>query len=248
LLTNFFRYINFAIGEFNGQTLGRRLPFMEVFVFIWPMLFVLVFAIICALLARRKDRYVVGWFVCGLFFSLIALIIIAFLPKAEIKRPPTYTSKYLAQTGLIAALYADITVILAPISYGPIQVRVSEALTVLPYLTPAAIPGLFVGCVVANIYGGLGIYDIIGGSLCTLVAAFLTFLASRAKKPIFAPVPPVLVNAFGVSLYLHFLFQLPYWLTVIYIAAGEIVACFIIGYPLLRIVLKKEKILRMLKT
>ncbi|KPL04502.1 MAG: hypothetical protein AMJ73_04180 [candidate division Zixibacteria bacterium SM1_73] len=158
------------------------------------------------------------------------------------------SAKYIAQVGIIGSLYAVITIILAPISYGPIQVRVSEALTVLPYLSPAAIPGLFIGCVVANIYGGLGIYDIIGGSLLTLLAAFLTFLASKTKKPILAPVPPVLVNAFGVSLYLHFLFQLPYWITVIYIGTGEIAACFVLGYLLLRIILRKEWILKMLKT
>jgi uncharacterized membrane protein len=157
------------------------------------------------------------------------------------------STKYIAQVGIIGSLYAVITIILAPLSYGPVQVRVSEALTVLPYLTPAAIPGLFVGCVLANVYGGLGIYDIIGGSLCTLLAAFLTFLCSRTKRPILAPLPPVLVNAFGVSLYLHFLFQFPYWITVIYVGIGEIVACFILGYPLLKIILKKEKILRMLK-
>jgi uncharacterized membrane protein len=158
-----------------------------------------------------------------------------------------FSTKFLAQVGIIGSLYAVITIILAPISYGPIQVRISEALTVLPYLTPAAIPGLFVGCVVANIYGGLGIYDIIGGSLCTLLAAFLTSISSKTKKPILAPLPPVLVNAFGVSLYLHFLFQLPYWLSVIYIGIGEMVACFILGYPLLRIILKKERFLERLK-
>ncbi|KPK77287.1 MAG: hypothetical protein AMJ89_02715 [candidate division Zixibacteria bacterium SM23_73] len=158
------------------------------------------------------------------------------------------STKYIAQVGIIASLYAVITIVLAPISYGPIQVRISEVLTVLPYLSPAAIPGLFIGCVLANIYGGLGIYDIIGGSLCTLLAAFLTFLASRTKRPVLAPLPPVLVNAFGVGLYLHLLFQLPYRLTVIYIGIGEIVACFILGYPLLRIILKKEKILKMLRT
>jgi uncharacterized membrane protein len=157
------------------------------------------------------------------------------------------STKYIAQVGIIGSLYAVITIILAPLSYGPVQVRVSEALTVLPYITPTAIPGLFVGCVLANIYGGLGIYDIIGGSLCTLLAAFLTFLCSRTKRPILAPLPPVLVNAFGVSLYLHFLFEFPYWITVIYVGMGEIVACFILGYPLLKIILRREKILKMLK-
>ena len=158
------------------------------------------------------------------------------------------STKYIAQVGIIASLYAAITIILAPISYGPIQVRVSEALTVLPYLTPAAIPGLFIGCALANINSPAGIVDVIGGSLCTLLAAFLTFLFSRTKKPILAPIPPVLVNAFGVSLYLHPLWEWNYWATVIWVAIGEIVACFILGYPLLRIILKKEKILKMLKT
>ena len=149
--------------------------------------------------------------------------------------------------GIIASLYAVITIALAPISYGPVQVRVSEVLTILPYLTPTAIPGLFIGCIVANIYGGLGIYDIIGGSLCTLLAAYLTYLFSKTRKPILAPLPPVVVNALGVSFYLHFLFQLPYWLTVAYIAMGEIVACYVLGYPLLLIILRREKLLEIFK-
>ena len=140
-----------------------------------------------------------------------------------------------------------LTIVLAPISYGPVQVRVSEVLTILPFLTPASVPGLFIGCVVANTYGGLGIYDIIGGSLCTLMAALLTYLLSKTRKPILAPLPPVVINALGVSLYLHFLFQLPYWLTVAYIALGEMVACFALGYPLLLVILKREKLARIFK-
>lgn len=156
-------------------------------------------------------------------------------------------TKFIAQTGIFAALYAVITISLAPISYGPIQVRVSEALTVFPYITPAAIPGLFLGCLVANIYGGLGLADILGGSLCTLIAAFLTYLLSKTKKPILAPLPPVVINAFGVSFYLHLLFKLPYWLTVLYIAVGEFLACYVLGYPLLKIILKREKLSKVLK-
>ena len=154
--------------------------------------------------------------------------------------PMTFSSKYIAQAGIIAALYAVITIVLAPISYGPVQIRVSEALTVLPYLTPSAIPGLFLGCLLANIYGGLGIYDIVGGSFLTLIAGFFTYLLSKKRKPILTPIPPVLFNAFGVSLYLHFLFKLPYWLTVVYVGAGEIVACYLIGYPLLKIILSRQ--------
>lgn len=125
--------------------------------------------------------------------------------------------------------------------------RISEALTILPFLTPSAIPGLFIGCIVANVYGGLGIYDIVGGSLFTLLSAFLTYLLSKTRKPLLAPLPPVVVNSLGVSMYLHFLFQLPYWLTVAYIALGEIAACFVLGYPLLLIVLKRENLLGIFK-
>lgn len=159
----------------------------------------------------------------------------------------TLSTRYMAQVGIIASLYAVITVALAPISYGPIQVRVSEALTVLPYLTPAAIPGLFLGCLLANVYGGLGLPDIIGGSLCTLLAAFLTYLMSKMQKPILAPLPPVVVNSLGVSLYLHLLFQLPYWVTVAYIAMGQIAACFVLGYPLLLFLLRRKKLLEVLR-
>ena len=82
---------------------------------------------------------------------------------------------FLMQASLIAAIYAAITIALAPISYGQIQVRVAEALTILPAFTPAAIPGLFVGCIVANLYGGGGIIDVVFGSLATLMAAYLSY-------------------------------------------------------------------------
>jgi len=145
--------------------------------------------------------------------------------------------KYLVRIALIAAIYVTINIIFAPISYGPVQVRIAEALAVLPFIDPAAIVGLFLGCILANIWGGLGVVDVLGGSLCTLIAAILTY---RMKKPIFAPLPPVLVNAIGVSLYLHLLFELPYWLTLIYIGFGQIIACYLIGYPLLLVLLRRK--------
>jgi len=139
---------------------------------------------------------------------------------------------------MIAAIYVVLNIIFAPISYGPIQVRIAEALVVLPFIDPSAIIGLFLGCILANIYGGLGMVDIIGGSLCTLVAAYLTY---KVKNPKLAPLPPVLINAFGVSTYLHLLFDLPYWITVLYIGIGEVIACYILGYPLLTWLIKNKK-------
>ena len=160
-------------------------------------------------------------------------------------------SNFMTTTGLIAGLYAALTIFLAPISFGPLQIRVAEALTVLPYLMPQAIWGLWIGCMVANIYGGLGPIDIFGGSFITLLAAGTTYFLQRFDKPVLAPLPPVLWNAFGVSAYLHLLIvppkisfwrlsQLsPYFLFVILIGLGELVACYGLGYPLL-LVLKQR--------
>jgi len=146
--------------------------------------------------------------------------------------------KYIIRVAMIAAIYVVLNIIFASISYGPIQVRIAEALTVLPFIDPSAIIGLFVGCILANILGPVGMVDIIGGSLCTLVAAYLTY---KLKNPKLAPLPPVLINAFGVSIYLHLLFDLPYWITVLYIGMGEIIACYILGYPLLILLIKNKK-------
>jgi uncharacterized membrane protein len=117
-------------------------------------------------------------------------------------------------------------------------VRIAEALVVLPFIDSSAIIGLFLGCILANIYGGLGMVDIIGGSLCTLIAAYLTY---KVNNPKLAPLPPVLINAFGVSIYLHLLFDLPYWITVLYIGIGEVIACYVLGYPLLILLIKNKK-------
>lgn len=151
----------------------------------------------------------------------------------------------ITHAAIIGAVYAALTIFLAPISFGPVQVRLAEALTVLPFLFPQSLWGLWIGCLIANIYGGLGPIDIFGGSALTLLAALSTFYLRRFKKPILAPLPPVLFNAFGVSAYLHFLVAPPeitffgldrlpvYWLFVITIGFGEFVACYGLGYPLL---------------
>ncbi len=137
------------------------------------------------------------------------------------------------RAGLVAALYAAITVspFLSSISYGPLQVRIAEALTVLPFLYPETIWGLFFGCFVANYLGSpFGLYDIFGGSLLTLIAAWLT---SKAPSAYLAPLPPVLINAFGVSLYISFLSDIPYLPTALSIGLGETIACYGLGLPLL---------------
>ncbi len=131
---------------------------------------------------------------------------------------------------IIAAVYAAVTVILAPISYLGMQVRVSEALTVLPFIFPESVVGLSIGCLIANIYGGLGLIDIIFGSLATLLAGYLT---SRMPNQYLAPLPPVLVNAVVVGFILNFTLKLPLFLTMLSVGIGQFLACYVIGLPLL---------------
>jgi len=101
------------------------------------------------------------------------------------------TTRELATAGLIASSYAILSLVFQPISFGVYQVRIAEALTVLPFLTVAAIPGLYIGCVVANILGGMGWLDIIIGPLITLVAAILTRGTIHLDKRILATVVSV---------------------------------------------------------
>lgn len=109
---------------------------------------------------------------------------------------------FLAQSAMIAAIYVVLTVILAPFSYGEVQVRVSEALTILPVFTPAAIPGLFVGCLISNILGGCILPDIIFGSIATLLGACFTYLL-RNRNKFLAPLPPIISNILIVPFVLH---------------------------------------------
>ncbi len=259
--------------------------------------------------------------------------------------------------GLIAAVYAVLGLAFFPISFGVYQVRVAEALTVLPFLTRAAIPGLFIGCMVANVYGGMGWQDIVFGSLITLAAAILTRLVYHLSRtrlsdavstiPVFllfagglvllcrstfqppviscavisvsllvvsvrpkgrkqpprsvvlvsrmvsalalvaaiglappaadrmvffmggmalgaawiitviltmmrlrgenlnlllAPLPPVILNAFGVSLYLAPILEFNYWFVVQMVGIGQLIACYLLGLPLLRLLQRRKSL------
>ena len=95
---------------------------------------------------------------------------------------------FMTQAAMIAAIYVVLTYVFAPFSFGEVQVRISEALTILPVFTPAAIPGLFIGCLIGNILGGAILPDIIFGSIATLIGAFFTWKL-REKSPYLAPVP-----------------------------------------------------------
>lgn len=151
-------------------------------------------------------------------------------------------TKYLVQAAVIAAVYVAITRIFAPISYGPMQVRISESLTVLPFFTPAAIPGLFVGCFIANLLGPYGLPDLILGSLASLIASSLSY--QLRHKPILVPLPPVIVNGVIIGAMLHFVIGVPLPLFALmgWVTLGQIVACYGLGYPLLCGLKKYKKI------
>ncbi len=269
------------------------------------------------------------------------------------------TTRQLAIAGLVASSYAILSLVFQPISFGVYQVRVAEALTVLPFLSVAAVPGLYIGCLVANILGGLGWMDILFGPLITLLAAILTRLTVHLRSPqkanyltylplilmwlgavfllnnftfstrpiigifvslvaitmiwlgarrlplatfisrdrfwsmvifalvltmaaiillektrepffaicggllllatvfgaavlvwtrntgheigiILAPLPPVILNAFGVSLYLAPIIGVNYWFCVQMIGVGQLIACYIIGLPILLILRRRN--------
>lgn len=133
-------------------------------------------------------------------------------------------TRSLCVSAMIAALYAALTLLLAPISYGNLQCRVSEAMTLLPMLLPESIPGLFVGCLIANIYTG-SVLDIIFGSLATLGAAIATYLLR--KKPVLAAACPVVANGVIVGAVLSVSYGLPLLLTMAEVAIGEIGAVLI---------------------
>lgn len=140
----------------------------------------------------------------------------------------------LVQAAMIAALYVVLTMIanVLGLASQAIQVRFSEALTILPYFTSAAIPGLFAGCILANFLTGAAIPDIIFGSLATLIGAFFTHRLRRHKW--LTPVPPIVSNAIIIPPVLLFAYGIrPLWLSFITVTAGEIISCGILGMLLL---------------
>jgi len=143
----------------------------------------------------------------------------------------------IALAAVTAALYAGLTMALAPISFGVVQFRVAEALTLLPFIMPEAVPGLFVGCLLANFLGGFGIIDVVFGSAATLAAACLTY---KMPSVWLAAVPPVVVNALVVGGYLSFITETPLFISVFYIAAGEAGVCFLLGVPLCRLLMRTK--------
>ena len=150
----------------------------------------------------------------------------------------------LCQGALIAALYIVLTFVANAFGLAnyAVQVRFSEALTILPFFTPAAIPGLFIGCLPSNILTGCAIPDIIFGSIATLIGAILTYALRKQKW--LAPVPPIVANAIIVPLVLKYAYGIePLWFSFVTVTAGEIISCGILGMILLYALDKYKNVL-----
>lgn len=154
--------------------------------------------------------------------------------RNEIKTKNLFDVHMLARAAIIAAVYCVLTAALPMLSYGLIQIRFAEMLTVLPCYTAAAIPGLFVGCALANLIGltlGVtGALDIFIGSAATLIAAMLTY--KLRKRRLLALIPPVVVNAVLVGAELTWVSDVPFYINALCVAAGEATACYLLGYTI----------------
>lgn len=153
-----------------------------------------------------------------------------------------FTPRQIALSGVIAAVYAVLSLFSSVfgIAYGPIQCRFSEALTVLPFFFPEAVPGLFIGCVVTNLMSTVGPLDLIFGSLATLLAALWT---RRMPSKWLAPLPPVVCNAVIVGAMIAWYevgFTEAFWgmfaFNALTVGIGEAIACYVLGLLLLQVV------------
>lgn len=149
----------------------------------------------------------------------------------------------IAIAAIIAALYVVLTYLASALGLASfaVQVRFSEALTILPLFTPAAIPGLFAGCILANILTGCALWDIIFGSIATLLGALGTYFLKKHK--IFATLPPIIANTLIIPPVLIYVYNLEgtYWFFTLTVCFGEIISCGILG-SLIRKSLEKSNL------
>ncbi len=158
-----------------------------------------------------------------------------------------WNTKMLCRAGVIAALYAVLTWALGSLAYGPLQIRPAEAFTVLPLFFPETVPALYVGCILANLISGYGVYDIFLGSLATLVAGFCTYITGRVirqnlLKVIVGGFFPIIINAFVVpAVWILAGGQYAYWYEFAVMILNEALWAYVLGIPLFYAILRLRK-------
>jgi len=140
---------------------------------------------------------------------------------------------FTVQAAAIAAIYVVLTIVFAPLSFGEVQIRFAEALTILPFFTPAAIPGLFIGCLLGNFMGGAILPDIIFGSIATLIGACGSYALRKHKYLI--TLPPIAANTIIVPFILQYGYgiNIPIPFMMLTVGLGEIISCGVLGTILL---------------
>jgi uncharacterized membrane protein len=151
-----------------------------------------------------------------------------------------FSVKKLTKAAVIAALYFGLTMLLAPISFGALQFRISEMLCILPFFFPESVPGLFIGCMLSNLLGGYGIPDIVFGSLATLAAAVLTM---KIRIKWLACLPPAIFNGVIVGAVIAWSvspdsFWGAYAVIGSQVFIGELVVMYLLGLPLMHLLPK----------
>lgn len=151
---------------------------------------------------------------------------------------------FLTQAGLIAAVYVVLVVLLQAFSFGQVQIRVAEMLTILPVFTPAAVPGLFLGCIIGNVLGGAVLPDIICGSLATLAGAFFTYKL-RNRSLFIACLPPIAANILVVPFVLKYAYgiHLPIPFMMLTVGIGEVIGCGVLGVALGKVLMRYKRVI-----
>ena len=158
---------------------------------------------------------------------------------ASKSKKPLFTTLSIVRGGLIAAIYVVLTLIFQPISFGAIQFRIAEALTLMPLLTLDAVPGLFIGCLIANAMGGGVWFDVALGSVATLLAALCT--RKFRDKPFLGALFPAIFNGLIVGPVVYFAYvRAPgdpvsvgtMLFNMATVAFGELVVCYVLGLPM----------------
>ena len=146
--------------------------------------------------------------------------------------------KALCRAGIIAAMYAALTLTLSQFAYGPIQLRPAEALTMLPLLYAESVPALFIGCLIANLLSPYGVWDIAIGSAITLIAAIATYFTPKfVKKPLLRTIVgglfPVLLNALILpAMWLLVMGDAAFWINLLSLGATQLIFVYALGAPL----------------
>ena len=145
---------------------------------------------------------------------------------------------FIVDAGVIAAAYAALTLLLAPVSFGIVQVRLSEVLCIFSMFTPAAIPGLTIGCLIANLVGGSGVWDVVLGSLATLIGSLGMYFLR--KKTYLAPLVNVLSNGIIVGLMLYKIYGfVNAFLCILLVCGEEMIPLYVLGLPLASTIRKR---------